>query len=225
MTTKAVIFDFDGTLSLPNELPNSWRRVWAKIGKTDLDDKYYESYSKGELSYPEWTDKVIACFIENGVNDDILKEIALETKRIGNIEKVFKILKDNDVEVYVLSGGIKNIINHILEDIAGCITKIEAQEFLFDESGRLTGITRLDHSVEFKDEFIINLMKKKGLQPEEVVFFGNGKNDETVYRSGVRTICINPDDAHYNDRRLWSDVILSTDDLFDIMPYLSLKKL
>ena len=105
------------------------------------------------------------------------------------------------------------------------ITKIEAQEFLFDESGCLTGITRLDHSIEFKDEFIINLMKKKGLQPEEVVFFGNGKNDETVYRSGVRTICINPDDAHYNDRRLWSDVILSTDDLFDIMPYLSLKKL
>ncbi len=159
------------------------------------------------------------------MNDDILKEIAIETKRIGNIEKVFKILKDNDVEVYVLSGGIKNIINHILEDVAGCITKIEAQEFLFDESGCLTGITRLDHSVEFKDEFIINLMKKKGLQPEEVVFFGNGKNDETVYRSGVRTICINPDDAHYNDRRLWSDVILSTDDLFDIMPYLSLKKL
>ena len=63
---------------------------------------------------PNCLSPITPVFIENGVNDDILKEIALETKRIGNIEKVFKILKDNDVEVYVLSGGIKNIINHIL---------------------------------------------------------------------------------------------------------------
>ncbi len=30
MKTKAIIFDFDGTLTKPHRLPNSWARVWDR---------------------------------------------------------------------------------------------------------------------------------------------------------------------------------------------------
>lgn len=46
MKTKLIIFDFDGTLSKPSKLPNSWARVWNKIGREKDDEILYEKYSR-----------------------------------------------------------------------------------------------------------------------------------------------------------------------------------
>ena len=62
MKTKLVVFDFDGTLSKPNALPNSWARIWAKIGRTKDDETLYQMYKNKELSYTEWAKEVIKVY-------------------------------------------------------------------------------------------------------------------------------------------------------------------
>lgn len=60
--TKLIVFDFDGTLSKPNALPNSWARIWAKIGRTKDDETLYQMYKNKELSYTEWAKEVIKVY-------------------------------------------------------------------------------------------------------------------------------------------------------------------
>ena len=48
--TKLVIFDFDGTLTKPHKLDNSWTRIWNKIGLTSEEERlYYNAFKKGKL--------------------------------------------------------------------------------------------------------------------------------------------------------------------------------
>ena len=42
--TKLVIFDFDGTLSKPDKINNTWARIWNRIDMLDEDDRLYELY-------------------------------------------------------------------------------------------------------------------------------------------------------------------------------------
>ena len=81
-------------------------------------------------------------------------------------------------------------------------------------------IKKLDHYVEDKSQFTSYVLDMLELHPDQVVFFGNDENDEDVYKTEVKTICINPITKNYNDRRIWSEVILKTDDLSSILAYL-----
>ena len=48
----------------------------------------------------------------------------------------------------------------------------------------------------------------------------NGKNDEEVYKSGVKTVCLNPDDADFENKTLWHHVIMKADSLKAILPFI-----
>lgn len=53
------MFDFDGTLSKPNALPNSWARIWAKIGRTKDDETLYQMYKNKELAIQNGQKKLL----------------------------------------------------------------------------------------------------------------------------------------------------------------------
>ena len=220
MKTKLIIFDFDGTLSKPSKLPNSWARVWNKIGREKDDEILYEKYSSGELDYNEWAKEVIKVYQEANVNRALLKEISKDTFLLDNAKEVLRYLYKNDIKTIILSGGIKNIIDEVLGDYKKYIYRIEAQELLFDKSGKLKGITTLDHEIQDKSQFVQIMIKNLKLSSDEVVFFGNGKNDETVYKTGVKTICINPDGANFDNKLYWNETIKHTDDLKSILNFI-----
>ena len=68
MKTKLIIFDFDGTLSKPNKLPNSWARIWDKIGRADDDNRLYKEYVNGIIDYNTWADEVLKIYREETVS-------------------------------------------------------------------------------------------------------------------------------------------------------------
>lgn len=220
MKTKLIIFDFDGTLSKPNKLPSSWARIWNKIGREKDDEFLYEKYRNGELNYNQWAEEVLKVYKDSGVNKNLLKEIAKDTLLLDNAKNVLKYLFENDIKIIILSGGIKNIIDMVLKKCLKYIYQIEAQELIFDKNGKLDKITILNHQIEDKSQYVDFVMKKLNLEADEVIFFGNGKNDEDVYKTKVKTICINPGDAHYNNKLYWKEVIKSTEDLTSILPYI-----
>ena len=219
MKTKLIIFDFDGTLSKPNKLPNSWARIWDKIGRADDDERLYKEYVNGIIDYNTWADEVLKIYREEKVSIALLKNIAKETRLLDNSEEVLKLLYEHNIKIIILSGGIKNIIKFVLGKNQKYIYKIEAQEIKFDSEGIVNEITKLDHFVEDKSQYVSSVLKTFKVSANEALFFGNGKNDEDVYKTQVKTICINPDDANYKDRKIWSEVILKSNNLKDILPF------
>lgn len=222
MRTKAIVFDFDGTLSKPNKMPNSWMRIWEKLDKLDEDKKFYEMYKNGVINYEEWGELVVKAYREYGCNKTLLKEVANDTELLDDTEQVIKELGEKGIKIFVLSGGIKNIIDYKLENVKEYVTNVEAQEILLDENECVESITKLNHLVEDKSEYVFYILNKYHLNPQEVLFVGNSDNDEDVYKTGVKTLCINPLEADYKNKVLWNNYIKKSNSLRDIMQFVEM---
>ena len=65
---KAVIFDFDGTLT--EKKGNLWKRIWKELGHDTGPDSYYVSLFKrfmdGNITHKEWCDLALVTFQEKG---------------------------------------------------------------------------------------------------------------------------------------------------------------
>ena len=54
---------------------------------------------------------------------------------------------------------------------------------------------------------MIELCKIKGYDPCDILFVGNSVNDEWVYQSGAKTLCVNPDSAKIENLQIVVDFI------------------
>lgn len=54
------------------------------------------------------------------------------------------------------------------------------------------------------------------------MFVGNSDNDEDVYKTGVKTLCINPLEADYKNKVLWNNYIKKSNSLRDIMQFVEM---
>ena len=220
MKIKLIIFDFDGTLNKPSKLSNSWARIWNKIGCEEEDEKLYQLYKKKQITYKEWANLVINAFRREGVSKELINTIAKETPLINNLEKLLEELKNRNIKIYIFSGGIKNVIEASLGYLKNFIEHIEADNLIFDKDNIVENIEFTKLTVEDKSVYVNELLKKYNLQPEEALFIGNGANDEDVYKTNVKTICFNPDDAHYENKLLWKEFLISDDGL-DLLKFIN----
>lgn len=218
MQTKVIIFDFDGTLTISNS--STWARIWKKLDALDVDYKYYKMYANNEIDYETWVRLIVEYLQTRNYSETDLDELIFSMKFINNLEKVLKFLNDKNIQVYILSGGIKIVIEKALGELKNYIKQIEATNFIFDKNGTLSSYEVPNHNPENKFEYVTEVIKNENVKPNEVLFVGNGKNDETVYKTGVNTLCLNADDANYENKEIWHNSIF-TDNLEDIMAYIS----
>ena len=65
---KAVIFDFDGTLT--EKKGNLWKRIWKELGWDTGPDSYYVSLFKrfmsGNITHRQWCELTLEAFQEKG---------------------------------------------------------------------------------------------------------------------------------------------------------------
>lgn len=214
---KAVIFDFDGTLT--ERCGNLWKRIWKELGHDIGPDSYYMSLFKrfmsGNITHKEWCELTLEKFCEKGFTKQKLDEITDDMSLMQGAEDLIKYLHDKGLELHIVSGNIISVIEKVLGSNNRYISAIKANEFLFDENGNITEIVGTKYDHEGKATYIKELCEKKGYKPSEVLFIGNSMNDEWVYRSGARTLCVNPDDTKSDNSIIWNKVI-HTDNLMDL---------
>lgn len=221
LKTKAVIFDFDGTLTKPNKYESSWERTWAKIDKLDEDERLYNLFETNKLTFNQWLEEIFKVYKDSNVSISTFTEIANETELIPNAEKTLKNLYENNIKIFILSGGIGNIIQIKLKKILKYIEDIEAYFFEYDKNGIINNVTMPKLDVEDKSNYVNYIKDKYNLKKDEIVFIGNDKNDEDAYKTGIKTICINPNKANYTDKEIWNHCILSSNNLEDIEEYIN----
>ncbi len=213
--TKVVIFDFDGTLTIDN---NVWYKIWKELNMLDIDDYLYRKYKSNEFSYDEWVEQAFNYFIKGKLNIKTINKVAKETKLINNLNETFNILKSKNIKIYILSGGIKNVIDLVLKQSKNCIEKIEAHKLIFNNFGNLTNFENPDHNLRDKQEYIKRVINQLNIKANELLFVGNDWNDETACKTGCRTLCINAEETDENNTTIWHNH-LKTNNLLDIMQY------
>lgn len=214
---KAVIFDFDGTLT--EKKGNLWKKIWQSLGYDIGLNSYYVSLYKrfmsGDITHKQWCELTLEAFKEKGFNKQKLNMLTDNMTLIQGADDLIKNLHSKGLELHIVSGNIVSVIKKVLGENKKYFTSIKANEFLFDEHGNIAEIVGTKYDHEGKATYIKELCQRKGYKPSEILFIGNSMNDEWVYTSGARTLCVNPDDTKSENRTIWNKV-LYTNNLLDV---------
>ncbi len=222
---KAVIFDFDGTLTKSKKGSNCWYKIWEEINDLDYDAFLYNKFLNNQITTDEWYNLIMQRYKQKGVNQQMLETISTRIELLDGVHETLSLLYNNNIKIYVLSGGIKQIIQPVLvrEDILKYITSVEAYTINFDKIGKINGYGKPKHNLESKNEYVEIIKNELKIDAKDILFVGNGKNDEDVYKSGAKTLCINPDDADITNKTFWTYGIQNCTNLKQILKFISIK--
>lgn len=220
-TKKAVVFDFDGTLTKPYLGYNTWETIWTELGyPVEYCEKYHRMFSNKEITHDEWCEITEKYFKEKNLTKNIIVKAAERAELLDDVYEVITYLKSKGMLLYILSGSIKQYIELVLgKNITDCFVEIKANRFIFDSQGKLEGIIGTPYDFEGKARFVNKIMIDKKLSPKEIIYIGNSFNDEFVYESGVETLCVNPQGTDYYDGKIWHNYIRNVKSLKDILPF------
>lgn len=223
---KIVVFDFDGTLTKSKKGSNCWRRVWEHLGDVEKDDELYNMYANKEITNQQWFDLINISFSEKGLKKQAMQTISNDLELIDGAKETLKTLYQNGIKIFILSGGVKQIIENTLtrEDLLKYVEKIEAYDFKFDKDDNFTHFVAPKHNLDDKSEYVNMLLIEFKISGKDVLFVGNDTNDEDVYKSGAVTLCINPHHAKFQNKEIWNYAIEHCNNLKEILKFADLNK-
>ncbi len=212
MRFKFIAFDLDGVLVAER---SSWEWVHKHFGVDN--GEAYQLFMEGKIDDMEfmrrdvdkWRSKDPQVNIQTIA--DILKGAKL-TK--GSVETV-RILKDRGMRTGIVSGGIDQIANDVGEKCG--IEHVIANGLEVDEEGKLTGEGICRVPLLDKAKPLLQMLENAGVGPEECAVIGNSIIDVPMFEIAAFSIAFNPIDE---ETIRGGDVVIHSDDLRDILPYL-----
>lgn len=220
--TKAVVFDFDGTLTHSNKGETTWEHIWLKLGfKINDCAELHQKFSRAEISHKKWCQITEDMFKSKKLSKDILDTIASEITLIDGVEDTLKRISDKGVNLYICSGSINYIISKVLGESAKYFEEIKANKFRFDRDGKLDKIIGTKFDFEGKSDYLKQIAFENEIQPYEILFVGNSLNDEWAHQSGALTLCINPRLTNPDQHIQWTYSIRTADNLSEIERFIN----
>jgi HAD superfamily phosphoserine phosphatase-like hydrolase len=222
--TKAVIFDFDGTLTKPLDNLTTWEKIWLKLG-FDINEcaELHRKYSISQITHKQWCDLTEQKFKQKRLSIELLDEIAKDLILIEGIEEVINELTENGVLLYICSGSIDYIIKKTLGKLFDYFEEVKSNKFTFDKNGFLKSIIGTRYDFEGKANYISQIISDTQIYAYETFFVGNSLNDEWAHQSGVMTICVNPSMTNPDHPFQWTYSIRNMKNLSEILNFMNYK--
>lgn len=221
---KAIVFDFDGTLTKNHDRYSTWQKIWLKLGYTVNDcNELHERFSQNEFSHQEWCNKTCEKFQEKGMTNRILSEVANEISLIEGTIPTLKKMHDNNIHLFIASGSIRDVIVKVIgENNVHLFEEIKANRMEFDKNGRLKRIIGTKYDFDGKRDFVEKVAQALDINTCNILFVGNSNNDQLAYQSGAVTLCVNPDLTDPQNKKIWHNAIYEMQNLNEIMSYVNL---
>ncbi|MDZ4712594.1 MAG: phosphoglycerate dehydrogenase [bacterium] len=179
------IIDFDSTFIKLEALDELAKISLANNpDKTDLIEKFESITGRtmnGEISFSASLSERISLL--NADRSHLIKLIKkLSGKVSGSVKRNKSFFKKNRKNIYIISGGFKEIISPIVRDFDIPEKNIFANTFEFDKGGRITGYDK--NNLLSKDSGKIKQLKELKL-PGELYVIGDGYTDYELKKSGI----------------------------------------
>jgi len=218
--TRAVVFDFDGTLTLRKENLTTWERIWLELGY-DLNEcaEYLRQFADKKITHKEWCNITCEKFRERGLSADQVKRVAEKVELVPGTAETIKRLREEGVALYILSGSVRQVVKHVLGDLYEYFDEVKANDIIFGRDGVISAIRGTKYDFEGKADYIKDIIQRHGLSPLEVLFIGNSCNDVWASQSGARTLCVNP---HFTDPNIavhWTYCLRQMEDLRAVLDF------
>ena len=224
---KAIIFDFDGTLTKKDR--NIWKAIFEDLGLDTKSEKseyktQFRDFLAGKINYQQWCDETLAVYRANGFSEKMFYNLADQIVLLDGFSAMVQKLNEKGLKLHIVSGNFVEIIEYVLGDYKKYFDSISANHIEFDQNGIISKIIGTNYDFEGKAKFIKTYAQNNGIAPQDILFVGNGDNDEWVYLSGCKTLCINPDKTDCNDKTKWHHAIEHLSNLQEILSVLDIKE-
>lgn len=220
--TKAVIFDFDGTITKHNECKSTWEELWKKLGyDVELCRNYAEKYYSNSMTHKEWCDITCDHFKKQNCSIDHINQVASNINIVKGTVELIRDLYENGIYLYLLSGSIDFLIRQVLKNnnILEYFTEIISNRFILKRN-KLENIIGNNCDFEHKSELINKKIEELNILPSQLLFVGNSHNDEHACKSGCHTLCVNPYKTNADNKSIWHDHIDEMYDMCNIKKYI-----
>ncbi len=219
--TRAVVFDFGGTLSKSQAKYTTWERLWKKIGYTVNDcSELHHRYQRGIITHQEWCDCTYEAFRERGLTEAHLIEEAKNIELVSGVANTIIDLRKRGIRLYIVSGSLKPIIIKALGELYQEFEEIRANDITFDSSGVISKIFSTPYDFRGKADFLRRIIGELNISPLDVLFVGNSCNDVFASESGVRTLCVNPRFTDPDKQEHWTYSLREMTDFSDVLKYI-----
>lgn len=221
--TKAVVFDFDGTLTQRNDSRTTWEMLWTSVGyTTERCFELHHRFRRNEFDHQQWCDITLDAFREKKMNQEHVQRVSEEMRLIDGIKETTEALRKSGIRLFIVSGSIKTIIRHTLGSLAAEFEEIRANEIVFGPDGIISEIQGTPYDFEGKALFLRRIIKDLKISPSDVLFIGNSCNDIFASQSGARTLCVNPRFTDPDNEAHWTYAIRDLKNLKQILKYVQI---
>lgn len=218
--TKAVVFDFGGTLTRSMSSRSTWERMWELVGYTSHDAGHlHRQFLEKRITHQQWCDVTAERLREKGFSRQHLKRIADSIELLPGVEATVRSLRDRGIQVHIVSGSIREIVADVLGPLFPLFSSIMANEITFDSAGLIRDIRGTKFDFEGKARYLKRVAQDLNCQPIEVLFVGNSLNDSWANQSGARTLCVNPVDVDFSNTSIWCDYIREMSSVEEILRF------
>lgn len=217
--SKIAFFDFDGTMTT-NKF-TAWEVIWETLGfHMGECEALHRKFMNRDITHEQWCNITEEYFKSKGLNLNIMKTIADNIEMLNYVEETIKILNSHNVKMYICSGAIDTLIELKLKDISDYFIDKRSNSFAYDRMGNFQYIKGTKYDFEGKAKYIdLILSKNHNVSANDCIFIGNSINDELVFKSGVKTLAVNPMNTAKYDRKIWNYNAGSIEDFRKIIPY------
>ncbi|MBO3757807.1 MAG: HAD-IB family phosphatase, partial [Candidatus Brockarchaeota archaeon] len=160
---KLVVFDLDGTLVKEK---SSWRKVHEFFGTEEKGDEGLKLYVDGKISYEQFVAHDLSLW-PRGISKSVFNYIFNKIPLNEGVREVVTEIKKRGKLVAIVSSGISLLAEKISNELN--IDFFVANEILFDERGRSTGVGAAIVELNKKDKALLKILNKVSIKPMEVL--------------------------------------------------------
>jgi HAD superfamily phosphoserine phosphatase-like hydrolase len=222
---RLVAFDLDGTLLQGPEYIWSWKLVWSYLNYEDsvraqLMAQYLNVYRhKRRGWYKQWCDEAANRFRKRKLKRSDFAEITKKLAPVDGLYEVIRVLKQKGIKLAIVSGGIDVFLEEKIPEFNELFDYVFINKFRFDKNGMFSGVDATSYDFEGKFTAIKEMCDLEGYDLQQVVFVGDGFNDEPVIGRVGKTIGFNTSGSGVLMAQN-ADVKILDKDLRSILPHI-----
>lgn len=217
---KIVCIDFDNTCTIGD---STWGAILKEICGRDVDKKNGKfmqalkdliALSANDVLEIDMINSMFVKILKQfHVNKDLVERASKNIELANNFSETIRALHEDGYKIFIISGGIKNVIMSTLGDDAKYFTKIYGAEIEFGENGEVDEFHAADFDNSGKAILVKNIMKRSGVDSSNMYYVGDGVNDLSVTKLEINTIGVNIDTDTKRNMR-WGQKIHTVKDDF-----------
>ena len=187
MYPRIVFMDLEGTVFLKDYrldngkvAPSAWTLLADRISPDCLaeEEDTKDRWNRGQYpGYVEWMRDTIRIHDKHGLTQHVFDEVVNSVRFTPFIQEAVAEFRQNAAITAIISGGFKALADRAQRELK-VDHALSACEYFFDgNTGRIHHFNLLPSDEEGKVGFMKLIAKEHGIDLEDCVFVGDGKND------------------------------------------------